>query len=111
MTDPEYSPPPATPYAPAGGPPATKTPILSILSLVAGIVGILLAFVFGSGLIFGIAGIVLGHLGQRKERQARGLWLTGLVLSYIAAALSLLILLLSIVSFIALANYSGTTSP
>jgi hypothetical protein len=111
MTDPQYSPPPATPYVPAGGPPATKSPILSILSLVAGIISILLSFFFGTGLIFGIAGIVLGHLGQRKERESKGLWLTGLILSYIGAALSLLILLFTIIGLVALANYSGTTAP
>ena len=111
MTDPQYSPPPATPYAPAGGPPATKSPVLSILSLVGGIVSILLSFFLGSGLIFGVAGIILGHLGQRKEPQARGLWLTGLILSYIGAALSLIFLLFTIIGFIALANYSGTTAP
>ena len=108
MTDPQYSPPPATPYAPAGGVQPTKSPILSILSLVGGIVSILLAFFFGSGLIFGVAGIVLGHLGQRKEPQSRGLWLTGLILSYIGAALSLLILLFTIIGLVALANYRGT---
>jgi hypothetical protein len=109
MTDPQYSPPPATPYAPAGGPQPTKSPVLSILSLVGGIVSILLAFFFGTGLIFGIAGIILGHLGQRRERPARGLWLTGLILSYIGTALSLLILLFTIIGLVALANYSSST--
>src|SRR5690242_4742869 len=107
MTDPQYSPPPATPYVPAEGQQTTRSPILSILSLVGGIISILLAFFFGSGLIFGVAGIILGHLGQRREAQARGLWLTGLILSYIGAALSLLILLFTIIGFIALANYNA----
>ena len=110
MTDPEYSPPPATPYAPAGDLQPTKSPILSILSLVGGIVSILLSFFFGTGLIFGVAGIILGHLAQRRERPARGLWLTGLILSYIGTALSLLILLFTIVGLVALANLSGSSS-
>jgi hypothetical protein len=109
MTDPQYSPPPATPYAPAGGVQPTKSPILSILSLVGGIVSILLAFAFGTGLVFGVAGIILGHLGQRKEPQSRGLWLTGLILSYIGAALSLLILLFVIIGFVAIANLHNTS--
>ena len=111
MTDPQYSPPPATPYVPAGGPPATKSPILSILSLVGGILGVLLSFFFGTGPIFAIAAIVLGHLGQRKDRESKGLWLTGLILSYIGAALSLLFLLFTIIGLVALANYSGTSAP
>jgi hypothetical protein len=108
MTDPQYSPPPATPYVPAGGVQPTKSPVLSILSLVGGIVSILLAFFFGIGLLFGVAGIILGHLGQRKERESRGLWLTGLILSYTGAVLSLLILVFVIIGFVALAQYSGS---
>lgn len=91
MTDPQNSPPPATPYAPAGGPPATKSPILSILSLVGGIVGALLAFFFGVGFIFSAAAVVLGFIARRKEPAAKGMWLTGIILGFVGIAIALFI--------------------
>jgi hypothetical protein len=91
MTDPQYSPPPATPYAPAGGPQATKSPVLSILSLVGGIVGVLLSFFFGIGFIFSAAAVVLGFIGRRKEPTAKAMWLTGIILGFVGIAIALII--------------------
>ena len=98
MSDYQPSPPPATPYVPAGSASPQRSPLLSILALVAGIVGLVFALIFGwipfvgaiLGLLISAAGVVLGHLGQRRERSAKGFWLTGLITGYIGAAISLL---------------------
>jgi small-conductance mechanosensitive channel len=91
MTDPQYSPPPATPYEPTGGLQPTKSPILSILSLVGGIVGVLLSFFFGIGFIFSAAAVVLGFIGRSKEPAAKGMWLTGIILGFAGIAIALII--------------------
>lgn len=88
-------PPPATP-AP-GAPAAAKPPtILSLLSMIGGIAGLVLSCCFGAGLIFAIAGIVLGHLAPSREPAGRGMAKTGLITGYIGAALSILFIILSI---------------
>ena len=57
------------------------------------ILGVLMSLVlFGSGVLFSIAGVVLGHVGQKRERHARGFWLTGLITGYVGIGLSLLII-------------------
>jgi hypothetical protein len=89
-----YVSPEPTPYAAA---PATKAPILSILSLVAGIIGILgFAVVFlpfvGSilGLPIPAAAIVLGLIGKKKEPTAsKGLWLTGIILGAVGIVIAI----------------------
>jgi hypothetical protein len=84
-------------------PPATsKTPILSILSLVGGIIGVVS---LGWGVLFGIAGIVLGFLGKSREPQARGFWLTGLILGFVSVGFIVLWILFIVISAIAAASY------
>jgi hypothetical protein len=105
------SPPPATPYVPAGGAAPQRSPLLSILALVAGILGLIFAIFFwwipfvGAiiALLVSAAGVVLGHLGQRRERSARGFWLTGLITGYIGVGLSLL----ALIGWIALAIFAA----
>jgi len=113
---------PANPYASptnpyAGSGPTAKTPLLSIFSLVAGILGVIgFAIVFipivGSilGLFFPAAAVVLGFLGKRREPQAsKGLWLTGLILGFVGIAIALISLIGWIVLF-AVAGNSGSYS-
>lgn len=76
--------PPAAPYAAAVAKPST---VLSLLSMIGGILGLLLSCCFGAGILFAVAGIILGHLGKKKEN-ARGMAMTGLITGYIGAALS-----------------------
>ncbi|HSP74941.1 MAG TPA: hypothetical protein VLO31_01850, partial [Cryobacterium sp.] len=94
----QESQPPAygTPYSAPYGAPAAKQPILSILALVAGIIGLLgvpivfLPIVGGIlGLFIPAAAVVLGFLGKSKEPQARGFWLTGLITGFIGVGLAL----------------------
>lgn len=122
--------PPAPPVPPADGPydrPAvapengqpyvggavTKSPVLSILSLIAGIVGLLGSWIViipivGSilDLFIPAAAVVLGFLGRRKEPRARGMWLTGIILGFVALAIAIIALVLWIIA-IASAGANG----
>jgi hypothetical protein len=105
MTDP-VTPEPAEPAASAYAPPPSAvrpSPVLSIIAMIAGILGLALGL-FGWGLLFSIGGVVLGHLGQRKEREAKGFWLTGLITGYIGVVLNLVVIVIWIVVFIAAIN-------
>jgi hypothetical protein len=95
---PTYAPPVAYAAAP------TKSPVLSIISLIVGILGLI---AFGWGLLLSIGAVVLGHLGQRKEPQAKGLWLTGLITGYVGIVLNLILFsLFVILPLVFLASYS-----
>ncbi|MHA6669221.1 DUF4190 domain-containing protein [Homoserinimonas sp. A447] len=104
--------PAGTPYA-SGAAPA-KAPVLSIISLIAGIVGFLGAWIVvipivGSilGLFIPAAAIILGVLGKKKEPQAsKGLWLTGIILGIVSLAIAVIGLIFWIVAF-ASAGASG----
>lgn len=86
--------PPAAPYAPG---PAKPSTILSLLSMIGGIVGLVLVCCFGAGFLFSVAGIVLGHLGLKREA-ARGMAMAGLITGYIGAGLALLVWILLVVA-------------
>ena len=104
MTDPTV--PEPTPYSqpipPLEGAPA-PTPNLSIISMIVGILGLLIGFV-GGGLLFSVGGVVLGHLGQRRERHARGFWITGLITGYVGILVNLVVIVIWIVLLAALAS-------
>ena len=85
------------------------TSLLSILSMSASILGVLVSLIlFGTGIVFSIAGVVLGHLGQKRERHARGFWLTGLITGYAGIGISLLIIGLWVVFFQWIGNMPPT---
>lgn len=71
----------AAPAAPR--PPQT----LGIIALVLGIIG-LPASAAAAGLVFGVAAAIVGHQSLRREPDARGMAMTGLVLGYISIAIS-----------------------
>jgi hypothetical protein len=104
MTDPTV--PEPTPYSqpipPLEGT-APPTPTLSIISMIVGILGLLIGFV-GGGLLFSVGGVVLGHLGQRKEPAARGFWLTGLITGYVGILVNIVVIIIWIVFFVAVAS-------
>ncbi len=60
---------------------AAPSKTLSIISLVAGIVGLFF------GTLPSIAAIVLGFLGRSREPHARGFWLTGIILGFVGLVL------------------------
>jgi hypothetical protein len=101
-----------TPYA--GGAPAQKPAVLSIISLVLGILGIVGAFVvvlpiFGSimQLFIPAGAVVLGFLGKAKEPWApKGLWLTGIILGFVGLAIAIISLILWIVAIASYGSFS-----
>src|SRR6195952_680592 len=104
MSDYQPTPPPSTPYSPAPG--TGKSPVLSILSLIFGILGVLLSlFLFGSGVLPGAAAVVLGFLGRSKEPQAKGMWLTGIITGFVAVGLAIIVWIgLAVIFGVASAN-------
>jgi hypothetical protein len=104
--------PPAGPgYAPAGYPPAatayTPAPAgarqgLSLTSFILGIAGFLLAFVFGFGLIVGVAAVILGFLGRKREPAApRWMSLVGIIGGFVGIAVALIVGGLFVVAIVA----------
>ncbi len=87
---PIYSPGEPSPYA-TGAAPSTTT--LSLLAMIFGIVGLVLSCCYGAGFLFGAAGIVLGHLGRKRE-SAKGMALAGLITGYASVALSVVMWIL-----------------
>ncbi|KZE95623.1 hypothetical protein AVP42_00063 [Agromyces sp. NDB4Y10] len=86
--------------------------MFSIISLIAGIIGIIgsgiviIPFVGGIlQLIVPAAAVVLGFIGRRKEPWAKGMWLTGIVLGFVGIAIALI----SIVAWAALFAVSDTS--
>ncbi len=112
MTDPtvpDQTPvPPVPPAAPVAPGPAKPSTILSLLAMIGGIVGLLLSCCFGAGILFAVAGIVLGFLGKNKEN-ARGMAMTGIILGFIGAALSIIIWVLLAIAPAMLAFLPWTT--
>lgn len=93
-TEPELPPVPAAPgYAPAGGY-AALPPVLpkglAIASIILGIASIIFVF-FLLSLPAGIAAVITGHLAQRRQPHARGLWITGLITGYVGILLGIII--------------------
>lgn len=100
---------PAPGYSQPYAQPAAKSPILSILSLVGGILGIVLNLAWGIGFLFGIAAIVLGFIGRNKEPQARGFWLTGIILGFVSIAIAIIYWIFLAIIFASIANNYPST--
>jgi len=81
---------------------STPTKTLSLIGMIGGIVGLAMSIFGGFGFLFSIAGVVLGHLGKRREGlEAKSLWLTALITGYVGIAISLIWLIIYIIAFIA----------
>lgn len=98
------------PYAQGYGTPAPpKT--LSLISMILGIVGVLFSLAYGSGILFSIAAVILGHLGKRRESlAAKPFWLTGLITGYVGIGMALLWLIGIIIFVVILAAGAGAAS-
>ncbi|WP_309620707.1 hypothetical protein [Salinibacterium sp.] len=68
----------------AAGPPQT----LSIISMICGIAGLLGALI-GLGFLLALAGVITGHIAQRRQPWAKGFWVTGLITGYVGVAIGL----------------------
>ena len=80
------------PYSAPAAP--QKSPILSILSLVGGIVGLVLSFLAGAGFLFAVAGVVLGFIAKNKEPHGKTMGLWGIITGFAGIAISIIALAL-----------------
>lgn len=73
--------------------------VLSMTSMWISIVGLLFAFFGGFGVIFSIAGVILGHTAQRNVRTAQGIESSyakvGIVVGYIGIGIAVIVLILT----------------
>ena len=90
-TPPAYGAPAVASYT---GAPGAKKQVMSIIAMIAGILGVLgsgIAFipVLGTimGLLFPVAAVVLGFLGKKKEPLAKGFWMTGIITGFVGVVL------------------------
>jgi len=60
----------------------------------------------GYGAIFGIAGIVLGIMGRKKEPNGKGLALAGIITGAVSVVLGAIWLVVYLLAFAAAASYS-----
>ncbi len=104
-------------YAPAyqpgyyGAPQPPKG--LSIASMVTGIVGVFFSLAYGLGLFPSVAAIITGHMAQKRQPNAKGFWIAGLVTGYVGLVLSLVgvgLLIFVIVIAVTAANDPGSFS-
>ena len=77
---------------------------LSIAALITGIAG-LVGVPFGS-----IAGVVLGHLGQKRQPWAKGFWLTGLITGYVGIAFWAIVIIFYVIVIAFAVNSPGSFS-
>jgi hypothetical protein len=75
------------PYAVNAGPVAPRG--LSIASMVTGIASVVFAF-FWFGFLPGVAAVILGHLAQRRQPDARPFWLTGIITGYVGILIGII---------------------
>jgi hypothetical protein len=80
-----------------GAPAASRPQTLSIVSMVAGIAGIIFTWVPILGFLASVAAVITGHMGQSREPQAKPFWLTGIITGYIGIAMGLLFTFLLLV--------------
>lgn len=97
--------------APAGyatSAPASTPKTLSLISMIGGIAGAFLSLFGGWGLLFSIAAVVLGHLGQKREgAPAKGFWLTGLITGYVGILIALAYIVFYVVLFLFVGAAAG----
>lgn len=84
------------PYGAYQAPGAAAPQGISIASLICGIAGLL-------GIPFvSLAAIILGHIGQKNQPYAKGLWLTGLITGYVG-----LVFYGLIIAFVVIVSFAG----
>ncbi|WP_166877210.1 DUF4190 domain-containing protein [Salinibacterium sp. ZJ450] len=73
-----------------GAPTASKPQTLSLVSMIAGIAGIIFSWVPILGFLASVAAVITGHMAQGREPQAKPFWLTGLITGYVGILMGLL---------------------
>ena len=83
-----------------------RSRLISVLALIAAVVGAAISFT-GWGFLLPIAGIVLGIIGARREKGARALWLTAILLGIVGLVVSVVALFFQYLTVMALIGYSA----
>lgn len=99
----------ATPYS-SGGAPTGEKKTLSIVSMSLGIASVVLALFWFLAIPLGAAAIILAVMGKKREPNAKGFWLTGLITGIAGVVLALLIVVIGIIALTALQNSGYTTN-
>lgn len=76
---------------------------LSVAAMICGSTGVLLSLV-SLGLLPSVAGVVLGHLGSRRQPHARALSSTAMITGYVGIGLSVLWIVAFAVFFSTMGN-------
>ncbi|MCY7413594.1 MAG: DUF4190 domain-containing protein [Salinibacterium sp.] len=80
---------------------------MAVTSMVLGIVGLFF------GILVSIAAVVIGHMAQKRQPDARAFWLTGLIAGYVGILIGLVVGILIVVWFVfifSIAAATGTSS-
>ncbi len=80
--------------------------LISILALIAAIVGAAISFT-GWGILLPVAAIVLGAIGARREKRARAFWFTAILLGVAGLVVSVVSLFFQYLTVMALIGYSA----
>jgi hypothetical protein len=80
--------------------------LLSILALIAAIIGAAISFT-GWGILLPLAAIVLGGIASRREKPAKALWLTAILLGIVGLIVSVIFLFFQFLLLMALVGYSA----
>jgi hypothetical protein len=80
-----------------GAAPAALPKGLALISMIAGIVSILL---FGWGLIFGAAAVVLGFLARKRQPHAKVFWTVGIITGFVGIVIALIAMGILIIGLI-----------
>ncbi len=71
--------------------------------MVLGIVGVVFSLFYGLGLFPAIAAVITGHIASRKQKLAKGFWLTGIITGYAGIAICLIVIV-AVVAVIVIAT-------
>jgi hypothetical protein len=95
------------PYSPVASAPKT----LSLIGMIAGIVGVVVSLASGGfGLIFSIGAVVLGFLGKKREPAAKGFWLTAIITGFAGILISIIWGIVLVLIFVAAASSASDYS-
>ncbi|MBF4635459.1 DUF4190 domain-containing protein [Agreia pratensis] len=101
----------AAPYGQPYSPVASAPKTLSLIGMIAGILGLVISlFSGGFGLIFSIGAVVLGFLGKKREPAAKGFWLTALITGFVGIGVTLVWVIIWVLIFASAAATSSYNS-
>ena len=106
MTDP-VAPTPAPTPAPAGAP----TQVLSLISFIAGLFGLVFSWVPILGFLASVAAIILGALARKREPLApRWMWIVGIITGIVALVIGVIVVVFFIIGLLLSASAASLST-